>query len=96
MAIHSRRTASNPLRMARRLRVEFPGGIYHVVNRGDRREDIFRDDQDQQRFLETLGEAVPRRIGQVEAYCLMRNHFHLVVETPQPNLVSGMKRFLGT
>ena len=82
--------------MARRLRVEFSGAIYHLINRGDRREDIFRDDQDRQRFLETLGEACAKTNWLVHVFCLMRNHFHLVVETPQPNLVAGMKWFLGT
>ena len=83
-------------RMARKLRVEFPGAIYHVMNRGDRREEIFRDDQDRARFLETLAEACAKTGWQVHAFCLMPNHFHLVVETPQPNLVAGMKWFLGT
>lgn len=82
--------------MARKLRVEYPGAIYHVLNRGDRREPIFRDDADRQRFIETLGEASVRSGWQVQAFCLMPNHFHLVVETPQPTLVAGMKWFLGT
>lgn len=82
--------------MARRLRVEFAGAIYHVLNRGDRREDIFKDDTDRQRFLETLADACLKTGWQVHAFCLMPNHFHLVVETPQPNLVAGMKWFLGT
>ena len=66
------------------------------MNRGDRRESIFADDADRQRFLETLGEACAKTSWQVHAYCLMPNHFHLVVETPQANLVAGMKWFLGT
>ena len=82
--------------MARKLRVQYPGAIYHVMNRGDRREPIFKDDADRQRFLETLGEACIKTGWQVHAYCLMPNHFHLVVETPQGNLVAGMKWFLGT
>jgi REP element-mobilizing transposase RayT len=82
--------------MARRLRVEFAGAIYHVINRGDRREEIFRDDQDRVRFLETLAECCTKTDWQVQAFCLMPNHFHLAVETPQPNLVAGMKWFLGT
>ena len=82
--------------MARKLRVQYPGAIYHVMNRGDRREPIFKDDQDRQRFLETLTEACARTGWQIHAYCLMPNHFHLVVETPQANLVAGMKWFLGT
>jgi putative transposase len=82
--------------MARKLRIQYPGAVYHVMNRGDRREAIFHDDQDRASFLETLGEACAKTGWQVEAYCLMPNHFHLVVETPQANLVAGMKWFLGT
>jgi REP element-mobilizing transposase RayT len=66
------------------------------MNRGDRREPIFKDDADRKRFLETLGEACAKTGWQVHAFCLMPNHFHLVVETPQANLVAGMKWFLGT
>ncbi|MBI3849165.1 MAG: transposase [Verrucomicrobia bacterium] len=82
--------------MARKLRVEYPGAIYHVMNRGDRREEIFKDDPDRERFLEALGEVCKKTGWQVHALCLMENHFHLVVETPQGNLVAGMKWFLGT
>jgi len=66
------------------------------MNRGDRREPIFQDDGDRERFLETLGQACAKTGWQVLGYCLMANHFHLVVETPLPNLVAGMKWFLGT
>src|ERR1043166_4581899 len=79
----------------RALRIEYEGAIYHVMNRGDHREDIFRDDHDRSRFLSALGEACAKTQWQVHAYCLMRNHFHLVLETPQPNLVAGMKWLLG-
>jgi REP-associated tyrosine transposase len=82
--------------MARKLRVQYPGAIYHVMNRGDRREPIFKDDRDRLRFQETLGEACAKTGWQVHAYCLMPNHFHLVLETPQANLVVGMKWLLGT
>ena len=82
--------------MARKLRVEYPGAIYHVLNRGDRREPIFRDDQDRRRFVETLAEVCVKTGWEVHAYVLMPNHFHLVVETPRANLVAGMKWFLGT
>lgn len=82
--------------MARKLRVQYPGAIYHVMNRGDRREPIFKDYEDRQRFLETLGEVCGKTGWQAHAYCLMLNHFHLVVETPKANLVAGMKWFLGT
>ncbi len=82
--------------MARKLRVEYPGAINHVMNRGDRREPIFADEPDHQRFVETLAEACGKTGWEVHAYVLMPNHFHLVVETPQPNLIAGMKWFLGT
>ena len=82
--------------MARQIRIEYEGAIYHVMNRGDRREDIFLDDRDRQDFLKTLGEVCRRAGWRVHAYCLMGNHFHLVIETPQPTLVAGMKWFLGT
>jgi putative transposase len=81
--------------MPRKLRIEYPGAVYHVMNRGDRREDIFKDDTDRERFLAALGEACAKTGWQVHAYCLMNNHFHLVIETPQANLVAGMKWLLG-
>jgi len=81
--------------MPRQVRREFAGAIYHVMNRGDRREAIFRDEQDRRLFLDTLTEACRKTEWQIHAYCLMRNHFHLVVETPQANLVVGMKWLLG-
>jgi len=80
----------------RKLRIEYEGAIYHVMNRGDRREDIFKGDADRELFLKTLGEACAKTGWQVHADCLMRNHFHLVVETPRANLVAGMKWLLGT
>src|SRR5260370_5246751 len=79
----------------RKLRIEYSGAIYHVMNRGNRREDIFIDEQDRRKFLATLEEACQKTGWQVHAYCLMRNHFHLVVETPQANLVTGMKWLSG-
>src|SRR5229473_949937 len=74
----------------------YPGAIYHVMNRGDHREDIFRSRKDRELFLKTLSEACGKTDWQVHAWCLMRNHFHLVVETPRANLVPGMKWLLGT
>jgi putative transposase len=82
--------------MPRQLRIEYPGAIYHVMNRGDHREAIFRDDIDWRRFVATHGEACAKTDWQVQAYCLMLNHFHLVVETPGANLVVGMRWFLST
>ena len=63
------------------------------MNRGDRREPIFKDDADRKRFLETLAECCGKTDWQVHAFCLMSNHVHLVVETPKANLVAGMKKF---
>jgi REP element-mobilizing transposase RayT len=82
--------------MPRQLRVQYPGAIYHVMDRGDRREDIFVDDVDRQDFLKTLAEACLKTGWQVHAYCLMRNHFHMVLETPNANLVEGMRWFLSS
>jgi len=84
------------LAMARKLRLQFEGAIYHVMNRGDHQEPIFRRAQDRELFLKTLGEACAKTDWEVHAWCLMRNHFHLVIETPKANLVEGMKWFLGT
>ena len=60
------------------MRIEYPGAIYHIMSRGDRREDIFHDEVDRQDFLKTLAEACQKADFRVHAYCLMRNHFHLV------------------
>jgi putative transposase len=76
--------------MPRKLRVEYPGAIYHVMSRGDRREDIYLDDVDRHDFIKTLAEACQKTGWQVHAYCLMSNHYHLVLETPNANLVAGM------
>ena len=66
------------------------------MSRGDRREDIFHDDIDRQDFLKTLAEACQKTGFQIHAYCLMRNHFHLVLETPNANLVAGMRWLLSS
>lgn len=77
--------------MPRKLRIEYAGAIYHLMNRGDRREPIFLGKGDRQVFLATLAEACQKTGWQVHACCLMKNHFHLVVETPPANLVAGMR-----
>jgi putative transposase len=82
--------------MPRPLRIEYAGACYHVMSRGDGREAIVVNDKDRTEFLVTLGQACQKTGWQVHAYCLMTNHFHLVVETPQPNLGLGMKWLLGT
>ena len=82
--------------MPRQLRIQHPGAMYHVMSRGNRRQDIFLDDVDRQDFLKTLAEACQKADWQVHAYCLMSNHYHLVVETPNANLVAGMAWLQGT
>jgi putative transposase len=79
--------------MARKIRVEFEGAAYHVMSRGDRRENIFEDDADRIRFLETLAEVCQRTGWKIHAYVLMSNHYHWLLETPSPNLVAGMRWF---
>ena len=66
--------------MPRKLRAEFPVAIYHVMSRGDRRQKIYLDDVDRQDFLKTLAETCQKTGFEIHAYCLMPNHFHLVVE----------------
>jgi putative transposase len=81
--------------MARPLRLEFPGAVYHIMSRGDRRRDIFADDVDRRNFLDTLAKEVAQQRWCLYAYCLMGNHYHLLVETPDANLVAGMRRLNG-
>lgn len=81
--------------MARPLRIEFAGALYHVTSRGDRREPIFEDDEDRVKFLNVLAEVVERFNWLCHAYCLMTNHYHLVVETPDGNLSKGMRQLNG-
>ncbi len=81
--------------MSRPLRVEFPGAIYHVTSRGDRREPIYRDDDDRRAQLDVLAQATDRFDAQVLAYCLMGNHYHLVLHTRQPNLSRLMRHLNG-
>jgi REP element-mobilizing transposase RayT len=76
--------------MARPLRVEFPGALYHVTARGNERRPIFRDDEDRRTFLATLGEGCEEFGLRLHAYCLMPNHYHLLVETPRANLSRGV------
>src|SRR5689334_3042269 len=82
--------------MARKPRLQYPGAVYHVMSRGNHRQPIVHSDDDRQLFLKTLGEACQKANFQVHAFCLMNNHFHLVVETPEGNLVAGMKWLLST
>ena len=71
--------------MARPLRIEFPGAVYHVTSRGDRREPIFVDDEDRLGLLGIVAQALSRFDAQMLAYCLMGNHYHFVLHTRQAN-----------
>jgi REP element-mobilizing transposase RayT len=82
-------------RMARPLRLEFAGALYHVTSRGNARQRIFLDEEDRRLYLELLGKEVAQQGWRCYAYCLMDNHYHLLIETPEPNLVAGMRRLNG-
>ncbi|MGH8677716.1 MAG: transposase [Burkholderiales bacterium] len=81
--------------MARPLRIEYPGALYHLTSRGDGQEDIYRDDADREDFLSVLSAVVQRFDWRCYAYCLMDNHYHLMVETPKANLSLGMRQLNG-
>ena len=81
--------------MTRPLRIEFPGAIYHVTSRGNARRKIFLKDEDRNDFLVTLAWVIERFGWVCHAYCLMGNHFHLMIETPEPNLSRGMRQLNG-
>jgi len=76
--------------MARPLRLEFEGALYHITSCGNARESIFLDNGDRARFLEILGDVVDRFGWICHAYCLMTNHYHLLIETPDADLSRGM------
>lgn len=81
--------------MARPLRIEYPGAVYHITTRGNADQDIFLDDQDRRMFLDTYAEVSSRTQWRCYAYCLLDDHYHLVVETPKPNLSKGMRQLNG-
>lgn len=81
--------------MARPLRLEFAGALYHVTSRGNARQRIFLVDADREIFLDLLGKEVEQQRWCCYAYCLMENHYHLLIETPEPTLVAGMRRLNG-
>lgn len=76
--------------MARKLRIQYSGALYHLINRGNYRRDLFISAGEAQAFLDTVLEAKVLMGWRLHAYALMRNHYHLAVETPEPNLVEGM------
>ena len=81
--------------MSRPLRLEHPGALWHVTSRGNERREIFRDDPDRELFLEILGRAVAMFHWRLYAWVLMNNHYHLLLETPEPNLSRGMRQLNG-
>jgi len=81
--------------MTRPLRIEYPGALHHVMSRGDNKQGIFLNDHDRERFFDIYSDIVDRLGWATFAWCLMGNHFHLVVETPDPNLSEGMRLLNG-
>ena len=81
--------------MARPLRIEYAGALYHVTSRGDRQEDIYLNDTDRATFIDILGHVCERFNWCIHSYCLMSNHYHLLVETPEANLSQGMRQLNG-
>ena len=81
--------------MSRPIRIEFPNALYHVTARGDRCEDIFEDDADRHAFLEILAQVVQQFNWLCYAWCLMDNHYHLLIQTPDANLSKGMRQLNG-
>jgi putative transposase len=81
--------------MARPLRLEFPHAVYHLTGRGNARQRIVVDDEDRRRFLTTLAHVIDRYGWLCHAYCLMDNHYHLLIETPRPTLSRGMRQLNG-
>lgn len=81
--------------MARPLRLQVADGVYHLTARGNERKAIYRDEGDKETFLEILAETLERFAWRLLSYCLMSNHYHLLVRTPQPNLARGMRDLNG-
>ena len=81
--------------MARPLRIEYAGAVYHVTARGNARASLYKDDGDRKAFLGILGKVMERHNWLCHAYCLMGNHYHLMIETPDGNLSVGMRQLNG-
>ena len=81
--------------MARSLRIQFPGAVYHVTSRGNARGMVFDDDSDRAKFLDVLSSVIEKYRWLCHAYCLMGNHYHLLLETPEANLSRGMRQLNG-
>ena len=81
--------------MARPLRIEYPGAVYHITSRGNEKKPVFKDDEDRRNFLNTLRHVNKKYNWICHAYCLMINHYHFLVETPDGNLSLGMRQMNG-
>ena len=81
--------------MFRPLRIEFPGAVYHITARGNGRENIYVDDKDRRQFLSILSNTVHRYNWICHAFCMMDNHYHLLIETPDTTLSLGMRQLNG-
>ena len=81
--------------MSRPIRLEFPDALYHLTSRGDRREDIYDDDADREAFLKIFSKVIEQNNWYCYSYCLMSNHYHLLVQTPDANLSKGMRQLNG-
>ena len=81
--------------MARPLRIQYAGALYHVTSRGNARHPIFSDDLDRKNFLDILDTVSEDSHWLCHGYCLMANHYHLVIETPEANLSGGMRQLNG-
>ena len=81
--------------MARPLRIEYPGALYHVTSRGNEQKDVFKSQRDREKFLSYLESAGVRYGAVIHTWCLMSNHYHLLIETPSGNPSQIMKQING-
>ena len=81
--------------MARPLRIQYPGAVYHITSRGNERKDVFKSKRDREKFLSYLKTATERYGAKIHVYCLMGNHYHLLLETPEGNLSQIMRHING-
>ncbi len=82
--------------MARPLRIEYDGALYHLTSRGNEQKPIFRDDADRKLFLNTISRVTQRLHWLYHACCLMNNHYHLLIETPDGNLLKGVRQLMAS
>ena len=92
LLLTKRHRTERSINMARPLRPQFPGEVYHITARGNDKQSSYYDEKDDTRFLKILGQTVEQYRWLCHGYCLMTNHYHLLIETREPNLARGMKR----